>query len=237
MAYKTRLPFRHHLPLTFRRGEWQPGYECSCLELPYKALMNISRNAAVAIFGAVVLVIIGVFVLSGEYAPHAADQEPAPITPALLQTAPPAPGIKGTISPPQAPTLTLTTSATLDSVTIAAARPVAFTLDPGTPISCGLTCRETTATITNTGDGIAHSVCVILEVFNENGERIFINSGPLIEHCLGDIGGGESRIETIMINADCGFLAGKCIGHTLVMKARATSAERTQAFPDSFIRV
>jgi len=78
---------------------------------------------------------------------------------------------------------------------------------------------------------------VVLEVFNENGERIFINSAPSIERCLGDIGGGESRSETITIHADCGFLAGKCIGHTLILKTRATSIERTQVFPDSYIVV
>lgn len=118
-----------------------------------------------------------------------------------------------------------------------AKRPVEFTLDSGTPAQCGLTCRETTATITNTGDEVAHSVCVLLEVFNENGERIFINSAPSIERCLGDIEGGSSKTETITIEADCGFLASKCIGHTLILRTRATSLEKTQMFPDSQIVV
>jgi len=104
-------------------------------------------------------------------------------------------------------------------------------------VNCGLTCRETTATIINTGDEVAHSVCVVLEVFNENGERIFINSAPSIERCIGDIEGGSSRRETITINADCGFLGSKCIGHTLILKTRATSPEKTQTFPDSLIVV
>lgn len=116
-------------------------------------------------------------------------------------------------------------------------RPVEFTLDSGTPSSCGLTCRETTATITNTGDETAHSVCVILEVFNEVGERISINSAPSLERCLGDIEGGSSRSEIITINADCGFLAGKCVGHTLILKTRATSVEKSQTFPDSIMPV
>lgn len=118
-----------------------------------------------------------------------------------------------------------------------AKRPVEFTLDSGTPAQCGLTCRETTATITNTGDEVAHSVCVVLEVFNENGERIYVNSAPSIERCLGDIEGGSSKTETITIEADCGFLASKCIGHTLILRTRATSLEKTQMFPDSQIVV
>lgn len=116
-------------------------------------------------------------------------------------------------------------------------RPVAFTLDSGAPSSCGLTCRETTATIANTGDETAHSVCVILEVYNDAGERIFINSGPSIERCIGDLPGGSLKSETIQINADCGFLATKCIGHTLILKTQVRSLEKTQVFPDIFMQV
>ncbi|MCQ8894039.1 MAG: hypothetical protein NQU46_05350 [Methanolinea sp.] len=118
-----------------------------------------------------------------------------------------------------------------------APRPVAFTLDSGTPASCGLTCRETTATIANTGDETAHSVCVILEVFNDAGERIFINAGPSIERCIGDLQGGSLKTETIQVNADCGFLATRCIGHTLILKTRVRSLERTQEFPDILMPV
>ncbi|MDH7509504.1 MAG: hypothetical protein QHH04_00475 [Methanolinea sp.] len=116
-------------------------------------------------------------------------------------------------------------------------RPVAFTLESGAPAGCGLTCRETTATITNTGDETAHSVCVVLEVFNDAGERIFINGGPSVERCIGDLPGGSLRTETIQINADCGFLATRCIGHTLILKTRVRSLEKIQEFPDIVMQV
>jgi len=116
-------------------------------------------------------------------------------------------------------------------------RPVAFTLDSGAPSVCGLTCRETTATIANTGDETAHSVCVVLEVFNDAGERIFINGAPSIERCIGDLPGGSLRMETIQINADCGFLATRCIGHTLILKTRVRSLEKSEEFPDIFMQV
>ncbi|OPX71147.1 MAG: hypothetical protein A4E36_00154 [Methanoregulaceae archaeon PtaB.Bin009] len=206
--------------------------------------MNLSRNTALAIFAVVVLIVIGVYVLSGETLISGGDthsstggQEPLQPTPTPLQTPAEGATIMGTTIPTLSPTTRFTTSATPSPSPIPQKRPVEFTLDSGTPVNCGLTCRETTATITNTGDEVAHSVCVVLEVFNENGEQIFINSAPSIERCLGDIGGGESRSETITINADCGFLASKCIGHTLILKARATSLERSQAFPDSYIVV
>ncbi len=204
--------------------------------------MNLSRTTAFAIFALAVLIVIGVYALSvgmlgsgGDPLSSDGGQETIPPTPP--QTTTTAPMIVGTTMPTPAPTTQFTASATASPPPTPQKRPVAFILDSGTPVNCGLTCRETTATITNTGDEIAHSVCVVLEVFNENGERIFVNSAPSIERCLGDIGGGESRSETITINADCGFLASKCIGHTLVLKARATSLERTQAFPDSYIVV
>ena len=206
--------------------------------------MNLSRNTAIAISTAVVLIVIGVYVLSGETFISGGDthssaggQEPLQPTPTPLQTPAEGATIMGTTIPTLSPTTRFTTSATPSTSPIPQKRPVEFTLDSGTPVNCGLTCRETTATITNTGDEVAHSVCVVLEVFNENGERIFINSAPSIERCLGDIGGGDSRSETITINADCGFLASKCIGHTLILKARATSLERSQVFPDSYIVV
>ncbi len=73
--------------------------------------------------------------------------------------------------------------------------------------------------------------------FNENGEGIYINSEPSLERCLGDIPGGSSWSETIRIEADCGFLAGKCIGHTLFPKSHATSLEKIQLFPDTLMIV
>lgn len=116
-------------------------------------------------------------------------------------------------------------------------KPVEFSLNPGTPTECGLTCRETTATISNIGDEVAHSVCVSLEVFNEDGERIYLNSGPSIQRCIGDLNGRASKTESIRIEADCGFLATKCIGHTLILKGKVTSDEKTQQFPDQIFSV
>ncbi len=202
--------------------------------------MNLSRITVFTIFAVAVLIVIGVYVFSGEMPvtgrdPRSPEGVEETVFPTPRQIPLTDPTFTGTTIPSPAPITPLTTSATMGPSP--RERPVAFILDSGTPVNCGLTCRETTATITNTGDEVAHSVCVVLEVFNENGERIFINSAPYIERCLGDIGGGESRGETIAINADCGFLAGKCIGHTLVLKARATSLEKTQVFPDSYIVV
>ncbi len=110
--------------------------------------------------------------------------------------------------------------------------PVNFGLDPGTLISCGTTCRKTTATITNTGDETAHGVCVTLEIYNSNGEVISINGGASIQQCIGDLVGGQSRSDTVTINADCGFLYSKC-SRPFTMKAKATYDDgKTFPFPD-----
>lgn len=108
---------------------------------------------------------------------------------------------------------------------------VDFTLDPGTPENCGLTCRQTTATITNTGNETAHNVCVELSVYNSRGERIFLNNRLTIQRCIGDVASGGSKHEPITINADCGAFATKCIGQTLILKCRVTSDEKTVQFP------
>lgn len=138
------------------------------------------------------------------------------------------------IEAPTTPAITLTSTRT--TVT-QSKKPVEFTLNPGTPTECGLTCRETTATISNIGDEVAHSVCVSLEVFNEDGERIYLNSGTSIQRCIGDLNGRASKTESIRIEADCGFLATKCLGHTLILKGKVTSNEKTQQFPDQIFNV
>jgi hypothetical protein len=116
-------------------------------------------------------------------------------------------------------------------------KPVDFVLEPGPQASCGLTCRQLTPTITNTGDDTAHNVCINLVVSNSNGEVIFLNGAPAISQCVGDIAGRESRSEPIVIDADCGFLASKCIRQTLTLQTRVTSEERTVQFPDQMIAV
>ena len=116
-------------------------------------------------------------------------------------------------------------------------QPVDFALDPGTQTNCGLTCRETTATITNTGDSTAHNVCVVLTVSNSKGETIPLNNEVNIRRCIGDLVGGQSKSESITINADCGTFGTKCIGQTLILKCYATSNEKMVQFPDKVMPV
>ncbi len=114
---------------------------------------------------------------------------------------------------------------------------VAFALEAGPQENCGLTCRQLTPTITNTGTETAHNVCISLVMHNSGGDLIFLNGGPSIRHCVGNIASGESKSEPIVINADCGFLASKCLRQTLVLQTQATSDETTIRFPDQLIAV
>jgi hypothetical protein len=179
-------------------------------------------RTAVLLIGLVVILLVGGYLLTQEHSP-------SPGT-----VAPPIDGQESISRQQTPPTTVYFTPAPVSTQT---RKPVEFSLDAGIPVSCGLTCRETLATITNRGEEVAHSVCVYLEVFNENGELIYINSGPSLERCLGDIPGKSSRSETIRIDADCGFLEGKCIGHTLILKSHATSLEKIQSFPDTLMIV
>lgn len=112
-------------------------------------------------------------------------------------------------------------------------RPVDFSLDSGTPVSCGLTCRETVATVTNTGGETAHGVCVELSVHNSDGELIPVNGGDFMSECVGDLAPGASVSRTVQINADCGFLASRCVQKTLILSSLVRSRERVVTFPDS----
>jgi len=218
--------------------------------------MGCMKNPGIATLIAIgaIILILGIFFLTQESPVN--EKEIPDLTQGQTVSATPTPSLTITTRPvittrqtaTGTPTASVTGTATTTQRTLPPTtaptpvptkvkKPVDFTLDSGTPSNCGLTCRETTATITNTGDETAHSVCVVLEVFNEAGERILINSAPSLERCLGDIAGGSSRSETITINADCGFLAGKCVGHTLILKTRATSVEKSQTFPDSIMPV
>ncbi len=157
---------------------------------------------------------------SGE-TPAPAGETPPPVSPGGTPVTLPGPSRTPVVTPSPAP----------------APRPVSFTLQASPPVSCGLTCRETTATITNTGDETAHDVCVVIALQTDAGESIPVNSGPSFQKCTGDIPGGASRTETVQVTADCGLLASRCIGHTLVLKTRVTSREATQEFPDTLISV
>ena len=116
-------------------------------------------------------------------------------------------------------------------------KPVDFVLVAGPQINCGLTCRQLTPTITNTGDETAHNVCISLVMYNSRAEPILLNGGPYLTQCVGDLVGGESTSEAITINADCGILASKCIQQTLILQTQITSEEKTVQFPDQTISV
>jgi Na+-transporting methylmalonyl-CoA/oxaloacetate decarboxylase gamma subunit len=109
---------------------------------------------------------------------------------------------------------------------------IEFVLDPGIPTSCGLTCRETTATITNEGNKTAHNVCVWFSISNENGDNIPLNGVPSVYTCIGNLTTGIPVSEPMTLEADCGLLALNCIGQDLILSAKITSDEKTVTFPD-----
>jgi hypothetical protein len=115
--------------------------------------------------------------------------------------------------------------------------PVDFVLQPGEQTSCGLTCRQLVAAITNTGYETAHNVCIIVALHNSRNEVINLNGNPSIRRCIGDIAGGQEKSEPITINADCGVFGTKCIGETLTLQTQVSSDEKTIQFPDQLIAV
>lgn len=115
--------------------------------------------------------------------------------------------------------------------------PVDFVLLPGGQTSCGLTCRQLDATITNSGYETAHDVCITVALHNSRNEVINLNGETSIRRCVGDIAGGQSKTEPITINADCGLFASKCMGETLTLQTQVTSVEKTIRFPDQLIAV
>jgi hypothetical protein len=117
------------------------------------------------------------------------------------------------------------------------ALPVDFVLQPGDPASCGLTCRQLDASITNTGYETAHNVCITVGLHNSRNEIINLNGEPSINRCIGDIAGGQKKTEPITLNADCGVFVTKCIGETLTLQTQVTSVEKTVRFPDQLIAV
>ena len=117
------------------------------------------------------------------------------------------------------------------------ALPVDFVLQPGAPASCGLTCRQLDASITNTGYETAHNVCISVGLHNSRNEIINLNGEPSLHRCIGDIAGGQKKTEPITINADCGVFASKCIGETLTLQTLVLSDEKTVRFPDQLIAV
>ena len=115
--------------------------------------------------------------------------------------------------------------------------PVDFVLQPGEQTSCGLTCRQLVATITNTGYETAHNVCITVALHNSRTEVINLNGNPFIRQCIGNISGGQAKTEPITVNADCGAFATKCVGETLTLQTQVSSDEKTIQFPDQLIAV
>jgi hypothetical protein len=118
-----------------------------------------------------------------------------------------------------------------------AALPVDFILESGVPASCGLTCRQLDATLTNSGYMTAYNVCIAVSMHNSRNEVISLNGESTLNRCIGDIAGGQTITEPITINADCGMFATKCIGETLTLQTLVISDETTVRFPDQLIAV
>jgi hypothetical protein len=177
----------------------------------------------------VAMCVLGVFLLgsapSSQSSPGLPPSVPVTTVHSTQRQIPlvPPPAVTPRIPTPQQPTIQPTP------------RPVDFSLDPGIQTSCGTTCRDTTAAITNTGDKTAHNVCVQLTVYNSDGKLIKLNGGSNIQACIGDLAGGQSKSQAIHIEVDCGFLFSDCIGEKLTLKCQATSNEKTVQFPDQTI--
>jgi hypothetical protein len=116
-------------------------------------------------------------------------------------------------------------------------QPADFSLGIGEMTSCGLTCRQLTATITNTGGVPVHNVCITLRMVNSAGEVIRLNGDETLRHCIGDLGAGRMREETVTIDADCGMLALGCLRQTLTLETHVVSDEKDVRFPDKLITV
>lgn len=118
-----------------------------------------------------------------------------------------------------------------------AAVPVDFILQTGVPASCGLTCRQLDATLTNSGYMTAHNVCIAVSMHNSRNEIIRLNGDSTLNRCVGDIAGGQTKTEPITIDADCGVFASKCFRETLTLQTLVLSDETTVRFPDQIVSV
>lgn len=108
---------------------------------------------------------------------------------------------------------------------------VYFKIDPGTPISCGITCRQIMTVLTNIGNENAHNVMVSLDIHNNIGESVYST-----QEQLGDIQSCQSICRIITMNIDCGSiltLYSRCRKHMpLILKMKIVCNECVQAFPD-----
>lgn len=145
---------------------------------------------------------------------------------------------KSTVTHPVSTVTTATHApATLLPVATTAKKPVDFLLETGDMTNCGLTCRQLNASITNTGYSTAHEVCISLQMHNSKGAVIGLNGADTMQQCIGDLGSGQVKTETVTINADCGVFATKCIQEILTLETRVTSKETTVRMADTVIKV
>jgi hypothetical protein len=199
-------------------------------DAPKKPGMHIPQNRMVILAGIVVAIII-IAAIAGSIIFQVPENGKNPANPLVTITASPHPTTQYPIrsqTPRPSPGVTVQETQRI---------PVDFILLPGEQTSCGLTCRQLDATITNSGYETAHDVCITVALHNSRNEVINLNGEASIRRCVGDIAGGQSRTEPITINADCGLFASKCIGETLTMQTRVTSVEKTIRFPDQLIAV
>jgi hypothetical protein len=165
-----------------------------------------------------VIVFIAVTVNAGSHYPGFVSPNPAPVAGVSPTTGPPA--ITPAIVAP-AP----------------AKKTVDFILESTDPVSCGLTCRELAAAVTNSGASTAHNVCISLHLSNSRGDVIALNGADTLRKCIGDLDAGQKRSEAVTINADCGTFALKCVRETLILQTTVSSDETTVRFPDTRLAV
>jgi hypothetical protein len=200
--------------------------------------LTLPENKNLILVGIVAAVVI-IAVIAILFSQSLSDTEPKELP--AIQTTPPQ---KTLVSPSATPkllnTIRQTNAQTIlqtPTTQVTPAVPVDFVLQSGTPSSCGLTCRQMDASITNTGYAIAHTVCIEVSMHNSRNDIINLNGQTSMQQCVGDLPGGQSKKESITVNADCGAFATKCIGETLTLKTKITSVEKTVQFPDQLIAV
>jgi hypothetical protein len=194
------------------------------------------KKKNVILAGAVVVVlIIAVIVAMGLMQSQAGKGTPQPSV--VKSSIRPAPEVTVLQSQKVQNTPFQTRTRTIQQTPAPTTLPVDFVLQSGDAASCGLTCRQLDASITNTGDATAHNVCITVGLHNSRNEIISLNGEPSMNRCIGDISGGQKKTESITINADCGAFATKCIGETLTLQTQVTSQEKTVRFPDQVIAV
>jgi hypothetical protein len=147
------------------------------------------------------------------------------------------PAARTTTIPQTIPRIPVTTISETSAVKPKAAEPVDFSIQTGVPATCGLTCRQLDAMLTNAGYSTAHNVCITVSMHNSRNEIINLNGESSLNRCVGDVAGGQTITAPIAINADCGPFATLCIGETLTLQTQVVSDEKTVRFPDQVISV